>query len=166
MPRARRGRFYSYNNSHVTLISFPHMADMPHRRFVARMESMAVIRKFIDESCERARLGREDCLKLHLIVEELFTNTVTHGYGGESDSPVWIALEPCAGGMALSYEDEGPPHDPLGSFRPMDTSRMITQQPVGGLGVKLIRKLATDVNYRRYQDRNCIRLIFPASTRD
>ena len=142
------------------------MADMPHRRFVARMESLAEILTYIDEACAAAGLGREDCLKLHLIVEELFTNTVTHGYGGGSDSPVWISLEPCAKGMALSYEDEGPPHDPLTSFRPMATSSLINQQPIGGLGVKLIRKLATDVNYRRYRERNCIRLIFPAGAHD
>jgi len=29
--------------------------------------------------------------------------------------------------------------------------------------VKLIRKLATDVSYRRERERNCIRLTFPAS---
>jgi anti-sigma regulatory factor (Ser/Thr protein kinase) len=137
------------------------MSDLPYRRFVARMDSMAEVRDFIDAACNSGGLGREDCLRLQLIVEELFTNTVMHGYGGDSDAPVWISLEPCAKGMALAYEDEGPPHDPLGSFRPMETSRMLSLQPVGGLGVKLIRELAVDVGYRRYQGRNCIRLTFP-----
>ena len=121
---------------------------------------MAEIRKFVEDAGGAAGLKREESLKLLLIVEELFTNTVMHGYGGESDAPVWIALEPGANRLALSYEDEAPPHDPLSSFTPMKTSVLLNEQPVGGLGVKLIRKLATDFNYRRERDRNCIRLTF------
>jgi serine/threonine-protein kinase RsbW len=139
------------------------MASTPHRRFVARMDSMAEIRKYVEEAGGAAGLRREECLKLLLIVEELFTNTVMHGYGEDSDAPVWIALEPGPHGLALSYEDEAPPHDPLASFTPMKTSFLLNEQPVGGLGVKLIRKLATDLSYRRERGRNCIRLTFPSS---
>jgi len=123
---------------------------------------MQEIRRFVEDAGAGAGLRREDTLRLLLIVEELFTNTVMHGYGGDSDAPVWIALEPARSGVTLSYEDEAPPHDPLSSFTPMKTSAMLNEQPVGGLGVKLIRKLATDLSYRRERDRNCIRLTFAA----
>jgi serine/threonine-protein kinase RsbW len=136
------------------------MVGTSHRRFSARMDSMAEVRKFVEDAGGAAGLKREECLKLLLIVEELFTNTVMHGYGGDSDSPVWIGLEPLERGLTLSYEDEAPPHDPLSSFTPMKTSVMLNEQPVGGLGVKLIRKLATDLSYTRERDRNCIRLTF------
>jgi serine/threonine-protein kinase RsbW len=136
------------------------MVGTPHRRFSARMDSMTEIRKLVEQAGEAAGLKREESLKLLLIVEELFTNTVMHGYGGECDAPVWIALVPSATGLALSYEDEAAPHDPLSSFTPMKTSVLLNEQPVGGLGVKLIRKLASDLSYSRERDRNCIRLTF------
>jgi serine/threonine-protein kinase RsbW len=136
------------------------MVGTPYRRFSARMGSMAEIRKFVEHAGEAAGFKREESLKLLLIVEELFANTVMHGYGGESDAPVWIALEPAAKGLTLSYEDEAPPHDPLSSFTPMKTSVLLNEQPVGGHGVRLIRKLATDLSYQRERDRNCIRLTF------
>jgi serine/threonine-protein kinase RsbW len=142
------------------------MAGSPQRRFPARMDSMQDIRKFVEESGIAAGLKREDTLKLLLIVEELFTNTVMHGYGGESDAPVWISLEAAPTGLRLGYEDEAPAHDPLSSFTPMKTSVMLNEQPVGGLGVKLIRKLATDLSYSRERDRNCIRLTFAGSARE
>ena len=126
---------------------------------------MAEIRSFVEGACTMAGVGREDCLKLLLIVEELFTNTVVHGYCGESDSPVWIAFEPCESGFALRYEDAAPPHDAFGEFRPMDTTVLIAKQPVGGLGLKLIRTLATDINYSREGERNCIRLTFAVRPR-
>jgi serine/threonine-protein kinase RsbW len=142
------------------------MVGLPHRRFPARMDSMQDIRKFVEDAGAAAGLKREDSLKLLLVIEELFTNTVMHGYAGDTDSPVWIALEPVAGGLRLSYEDEAPPHDPLSSFTPMKTSVMLNEQPVGGLGVKLIRKLASDLSYSRERDRNCIRLTFAGTARE
>jgi serine/threonine-protein kinase RsbW len=124
------------------------------------MDSLAEIRTFIEAACTAAGIGREDCLKIVLIVEELFTNTVTHGYRGESESPVWLAFEPGDAGFTLRYEDAAPPHNPFGEFRPMDTAVLIAQQPVGGLGLKLIRSLAQDAGYSREGERNCIRLTF------
>jgi anti-sigma regulatory factor (Ser/Thr protein kinase) len=124
------------------------------------MDSMAEIRAFVESGCATAGVGREDCLKVLLIVEELFTNTVTHGYRGESESPVWVGFEASDVGFTLRYEDAAPPHDPFGEFRPMDTAVLVAQQPVGGLGLKLIRNLATDASYSREGERNCIRLAF------
>jgi len=80
------------------------MANAPLARFPARMDSMAEIRTFVEDVCTTAGIGREDCLKVLLIVEELFTNTVTHGYREESESPVWIAFDPCDKGFTLRYD--------------------------------------------------------------
>ena len=126
---------------------------------------MAEIRSFLENACTTAGISREDCLKVLLIVEELFTNTVTHGYRGESESPVWIALEPGERGFTLRYEDAAPPHNPFGEFRPHDTTVLVAQQPVGGLGLKLIRSLARDAGYRREGERNCIYLTFSVGPR-
>lgn len=121
---------------------------------------MVEIRSFVEGACSAAGIGREDCLKILLIVEELFTNTVTHGYREESGSPVWMAFEPESDGFTLHYADAAPPHNPFGEFRPMDTAVLIDQQPVGGLGLKLIRTLARDAGYCREGERNCIRITF------
>jgi serine/threonine-protein kinase RsbW len=136
------------------------MANAPLARFPARMDSMAEIRTFVEGACTTSGIGREDCLKLLLIVEELFTNTVTHGYRGESESPVWMTFESDNAGFTLRYEDAAPAHNPFGEFRPMDTAGLIARQPVGGLGLKLIRSLARDASYSREGQRNCIRLTF------
>jgi len=134
-------------------------------RFPASMASMTEIRAFVESACTIAEIGREDCLKVLLIVEELFTNTVIHGYRGESESPVWMAFEPSEKGFTLRYEDAAPPHNPFGEYRPTDTAVLLAQQPVGGLGLKLIRSLVSDARYDRQGDRNCIRLTFSVRPR-
>src|SRR5437660_9938338 len=98
------------------------MVNAPLARFPARMDSMAEIRAFVEDACTTAGIGREDCLKLLLIVEELVTNTVPPGYREESESPAWIALDPCDPGLSLRYEDAAPPHTPCRAYRAMGTA--------------------------------------------
>ncbi len=141
------------------------MANVQLARFPASMDSMTEIRAFVESACTLAGIGREDCLKVLLIVEELFTNTVIHGYRGESESPVWMAFEPGETGFTLRYEDAAPAHNPFGEYRPMDTAVLLAQQPVGGLGLKLIRSLVSDASYNREGERNCIRLAFSVRLR-
>jgi serine/threonine-protein kinase RsbW len=124
------------------------------------MDSMAEIRTFVEGACATAGIGREDCLKLLLIVEELFTNTVTHGYKGESESPVWMGLVPSEAGFVLRYQDAAPPHNPFSPIHPPEATVLVAKQPVGGLGLRLIRSLVTDASYEREGERNCIRLTF------
>jgi hypothetical protein len=57
------------------------------------------------------------------------------------------------------------PHNLFGEYRPTDTAVLIAQQPVGGLGLKLIRSLATGAVYSREGERNCIRLTFAIRAR-
>src|SRR5260370_41795106 len=107
------------------------MAKVSIARFPARMDSIAELLTFVQTACTAAGIGREDCLKVLLIVEELFTNTVTHGYREESESPVWIAFDPCDKGFTLRYEAAAPPHNPFGEFRPTDTAVLVAHTPVG-----------------------------------
>src|SRR5260370_38194865 len=142
------------------------MVNAPLARFPARMDSMAEIRTFVEDAGTTAGIGREDCLKVLLIVEELFTNTVTHGYREKSESPVWIAFDPCDKGFTLRYEDAAPPHNPFGEFRPTDTAVLLAQQPVGGLGLKLIMSLVREAGYSPEGERNCVRLKLSVRLRD
>jgi anti-sigma regulatory factor (Ser/Thr protein kinase) len=66
----------------------------------------------------------------------------------------------------LRYEDAAPAHNPFGEFRPTDTAVLVTQQPVGGLGLKLIRSLVREASYSREGERNCIRLTFAVRQRN
>lgn len=141
------------------------MANAPFARFSARMDSLTEIRALVENACATAGVEREGCLKILLIVEELFTNTVLHGYGGESESPVWIALALAESGLILHYEDAAPSHNPFGDFRPTETAVLVAQQPVGGLGLRLIRSLAKDASYSREGERNVTRIIFSVPAR-
>ena len=129
------------------------------RTFPARRDALPRVDAFLGEVCAAAGLGREACLRLTLLVEELFTNTVVHGHGADSEAPVRLECEVAPGRIALTYEDTGPAHDPFAQVGAPDEAAAVEDRPVGGLGVLLVRAMAQQVEYRRAGDRNRISLV-------
>jgi anti-sigma regulatory factor (Ser/Thr protein kinase) len=128
------------------------------RTFLAQLRAFEQVKILIDDFGDATGLGREDRHKLTLIVEELFTNTVTHGHRGDSDAPVQISLEDTAAGVQLTYEDSAPQYDPLAASRRTDIESTINERRVGGLGVFLTIGLTNGADYRYVKGRNRISL--------
>jgi serine/threonine-protein kinase RsbW len=124
--------------------------------FPARRDAFPRLRTFVEETCARADVPRGDCLRLLLLIEELFANTVTHGHGVDSDAPVRLVLTVTPSAIAVEYEDTARPYDPFASFaapaEPMD----LEDRPIGVLGVTLIMTMAEDVGYVLHEGRNQI----------
>ncbi|HUG37159.1 MAG TPA: ATP-binding protein [Candidatus Limnocylindrales bacterium] len=129
------------------------------RVFPARMTALAGLSAFIEEVSGLAGMPRPAGLRLALLLEELFTNTVVHGHRGDSDEPGRLVLGVEPGRIALTYEDTGPPHDPFTEVTRPDDAATVEDRPVGGLGVLLVAALATDVSYSRSGSQNQIRLV-------
>lgn len=88
------------------------------------------------------------------MVEELFTNTVTHGHGADTEAPVRLTLESDAGRVAVTCEDTGPPFDPATADAPGPPGH----HP-GGLGLVLVKRLGRDLTYVRLPDHNRLTLV-------
>jgi len=129
-----------------------------NRTFPAQLRAFVQVKSLIDEFGDAAGLGREDRHKLTLIVEELFTNTVTHGHRGDSNAPVQISLEDTVAGVQLTYEDSAPPYDPFAASRHTDIESTINARRVGGLGVFLTIGLTNGAVYRFVEGHNRISL--------
>lgn len=130
------------------------------RSFVARILAFEQVRALIEEFGEMVNLGREDRHKLTLIVEELFTNTVTHGFRGDSDSQVQVTLEQTGAGVRLTYEDSAPPHDTIASGLTTDIDATVNLRRVGGLGVAIALGLTEDANYSFVDGRNRVTMTY------
>jgi anti-sigma regulatory factor (Ser/Thr protein kinase) len=118
--------------------------------FLARLSELRGIGAFVQAYCAEHAIARSRCLRLNLVLEELFVNTVKHGHRGECDAPVWVTLEAGPQAVHVSYEDSAPPFNPY-AYLP-------TAREVGGLGVLLTREMATAGDYAYLFGRNRIRL--------
>ena len=74
--------------------------------FIAQRGELARIRAFVEDFCARTGFPREGGLRLNVVLEELFVNTVTHGHRGDKDAPVWVTLDQRPPGVRVTY-DEG-----------------------------------------------------------
>jgi len=59
--------------------------------------------------CDRNGIVHDDAMRLTMIIEELFTNSVEHGYRGESGRPDPHRVIPWkSAAVAVLYEDSAP----------------------------------------------------------
>jgi anti-sigma regulatory factor (Ser/Thr protein kinase) len=133
------------------------------RAFPARIDALTRVAAFVEEVSALAGFTRHDCLRLSLVLEELFTNTVEHGYGGDSEGLVQIACEIEPGRVAVTYEDAAPGFDPLAPMTQAGPSPGDADRAPGRLGLALIARMAVDLDYQRAGGRNRISLTVPAS---
>ena len=126
--------------------------------FLARIDRLRALREFLERFCADAGLGGDQCLRLNLVLEELFTNTVRHGHRGDSDSPGWLTLSIAGAKVSLTYEDAAPPFNPYGAPPDAPPDMTVKMRKIGGLGVLLTRKLAASREYAYLYGRNRIRL--------
>ena len=133
--------------------------DLEHtRRFKAKMGILPEMLEFIGAVCRDAGLEHPLRRRVELVLEEIFTNTVRHGYGADCDAPIWLHAQGTSQTLCVIYEDEAGAFDPLEHYAKF--SQSIDGRPIGGQGLRLVHNLASAVAYRRTGDRNVITLTF------
>ena len=112
----------------------------------------------IDEALAQAGIAHALAHDVRLVSEEVVCNAIEHGQppGGEHEITVEIAIHDDR--ITLCFRDDGDPFDPL-SQPPPDLEADIEERPIGGLGVHLIRTLASEISYARESHRNVLRVV-------
>ncbi len=94
---------------------------------------------------------------LILMLDELITNVVMHGFGDSGEGDIEITLRIDQDAIEAVLRDSAPAFDPFSIPEP-DTSLDIEERDVGGLGVHFVRKMSDSYAYRRDGDMNEVRL--------
>jgi anti-sigma regulatory factor (Ser/Thr protein kinase) len=123
---------------------------LPGHRFPASFSALPSLLAFIAEKAT-ADVDAATLLRAQTAVEELFANSIHHGYGQESDAPVWLDVSLTADVLCIEYADAAPAFDPLAG---LDISAHVIDDDgesarIGGVGRHLVRGLADQSSYRR-----------------
>lgn len=117
------------------------------------------LQAFADEFARRCGLPDDERSRLLIILDELFTNAVTHGPGPHSAGvSIAVALGWRTGHLRISFIDDGQQFDPL-AFRASDLADATEERGIGGLGIHIVRSLVHQARYRREGGRNYLHLI-------
>ena len=126
--------------------------------FVAEVAQLRDATAFVEGCLEQSSIDMGRQMKVQLVLEEAFVNICHYAY---PDAIGEIVLECTLDGETFVLEviDRGIPFDMLSLPSP-DTSLSIEDRPIGGLGIHLIREVATSATYRREDEQNRLRLVF------
>jgi anti-sigma regulatory factor (Ser/Thr protein kinase) len=123
------------------------MASGKRQSFSARAGALPQVRAFVQDRCARMTVAPEAAQRLQLIAEELFINSVTHGYGGDCAASVDLMLRDAGHEMELVVEDTARAFDPFA--RLPEENPDPRDRPIGGQGLALIARMTSRRSYER-----------------
>jgi serine/threonine-protein kinase RsbW len=112
----------------------------------ARVENVAVFRRFIEDACRRVGVEESVCFDLKLVVDEACSNLIVHGYEGRDPGPIGVSFERDGDELVITITDHAPPFDPTDAPAPKLDVPASERRP-GGLGWHLIRELVDRIAY-------------------
>jgi serine/threonine-protein kinase RsbW len=121
------------------------------------------LQAFVESACRQAGCSAGQHLRMQLVMEELFTNTVKYGQGGAAPVSITVAMEfgdkrP----ITVRYEDDSLRHDPFEqSGTDEELGFSVTRRRIGGLGIVLVRELGNQVQYAWFEGRNRVTFMVP-----
>ena len=116
--------------------------------FAARTDVLPQVSAFVECRCRELGAGHQATLRLLLVAEELFINTVLHGYrerGGE----VALTVRDAGGEVELIAEDTAAAFDPFDQLPRPEAPADPREARIGGLGRALIAGVSSRHAYER-----------------
>jgi len=95
--------------------------------------------------------------RVRLVIEELVVNAIRYAFDNTATHRINVELRTEPRRVIVAIDDDGRP------FNPNDTPAPLLDEPwqtrrTGGLGIYLVKKLSSDLNYTRDGERNRVRV--------
>jgi sigma-B regulation protein RsbU (phosphoserine phosphatase) len=106
---------------------------------------------------EKLNIEKSLARRLQLAVEETVVNVIDYAYPIGINGDITVKMMWNGNTLKIVVVDTGVMFDPTLVETP-DTSLMVEERRVGGLGIHLVRKLMDSVNYEREDGKNILTL--------
>lgn len=121
--------------------------------------------ELVDEFRVRHGLGDEDANAIHVVLDEILSNSIRHGMAGAASHAIAVTLELSEGEIMVEVEDDGVAYDPTQAPAPV-LAGTLEERTEGGLGMTFVRGLTNAIEYQRIDGRNRLvlrrRIVRPA----
>jgi anti-sigma regulatory factor (Ser/Thr protein kinase) len=108
----------------------------------------------VERWSEAAALPEKAHFRLMLVLEELATNAMKHGYHGRADGEIDVGIVDDGEGIVVTLRDAGDEFDPFSAAPAPDIDEPVQTRRMGGLGVHFVKSVAQSCSYRRAGGRN------------
>jgi sigma-B regulation protein RsbU (phosphoserine phosphatase) len=119
----------------------------------------------VDEFKARHGLADDDANAIHIVLDEVLSNSIRHGLAGAASHAIAVMLELSDGEITIEVEDDGVAYDPTQAPAPV-LAGTLEERTEGGLGMTFVRGLTNAIEYQRIDGRNRLvlrrRIVRPA----
>lgn len=134
------------------------MADQLSLNLESSLESLGQIEQGVAAFGAEHGWPADLLFHVQLVLDELATNVINHGYGARGHS-FQIIIESKPQAVRIEVVDEARPFDPLQDAPEPTTDASVEERKVGGLGVHIAKQLMDEMEYRRENGKNRLTLV-------
>ena len=131
----------------------------------SQLEDLARVLPWVESIAGQYSILPDTRFAIELCLEEALSNIIRHGYRGQADHAITVACAAAGGDgqkpfeLVFTIEDQAPPFDPL-AFPTAPDAPAIDELPLGGQGIRLMRKFASRAAWEQVPGGNRLTLAF------
>jgi len=128
--------------------------------FHASMDEVFAALDRCDAALREQGVSPGTCEDVRLVLEELMVNMVQHGHADARDRTIALHMRLADDAVQIELDHDGHPFDPLQAPMPALTGDIADADQVGGLGIHLVRAMASELSYSHDEQGNHLQLRF------
>lgn len=117
------------------------------------VHSIPRVTEFVENWMLRTKIDEKTVRKVNVIVDEIYSNIAN--YSGSMWARVHYTRDTKS--MYLTFTDNGIEYNPLELETP-DITLSAEDRPIGGLGIMMVKKMASDVSYQYVDGQNVLKI--------
>jgi serine/threonine-protein kinase RsbW len=122
------------------------------------IESLPQMLEYVRGCLVNSNVKKSQLRDIELCCEEALVNIIMHGQAGKG--AIEVECESNAHHFSATISDKGIPFNPIDIEIDPRVDRPLDERKVGGLGLYLIRRLASEISYTRKEHGNILKIVF------
>ncbi|MGF1572934.1 MAG: ATP-binding protein [Sumerlaeia bacterium] len=133
------------------------MSRLREKRLLSSKAELFDCMDFIRPLLEENNVPQKAIYTAELVLEEIVTNVFRYGFVDPATAVIEVELGLQENRLDLCFKDNGIPFNPTESPEP-SIPLTAADAPIGGLGLKMIRKSVSTMHYKRLKDENSLEI--------
>lgn len=117
--------------------------------------SYGIVQAFLDDRLKSSGIPTRAVSRMQIVADEIWSNIVH--YSGAIEASVILRRE--GDTIFMDFTDDGVQYNPLDAETP-DTTLCVEDRPIGGLGLHMVRKMTSSMEYKYIEGKNMLTLGF------
>lgn len=149
------GNALQFDDITMLAVKFNYLLSADSVEVLPNNDSMNLVYDFIESKINKLSLDKAIANKIMIVTDEIYSNIVN--YSGATCAK--ISFSKTDKGIILTFTDNGKEYNPLTAQSP-DTSLTAENRTEGGLGIYIVKKTASRIDYSNKDGLNILKIIF------